>query len=141
MLFSNSDVVFSVGLCKSQTSFHDQVTCKYVILVILSCKLSREKMNLVCVCKLSFHPFGCSLQGLFSHTRFLFAVNPVKEDPGKYQHCPDPLVGEQGVAEHEDAAEDGEELPGGGDDGARQWTKLTHTHEDEELKQRLILDS
>ena len=47
-------------------------------------------------------------------------------------------MGEQGVAKHEDAAEDGEELPGGGDDGARQWTKLTHTHEDEELKQRLI---
>ena len=44
------------------------------------------------------------------------------------------LVGQQGVAEHDDAPEDGEELPGGRDDGARQRAKLTHTHEDEELK-------
>ena len=72
---------------------------------------------------------------MFRHARLLFAVNPVKEDPGKHQRGPDPLVSEQGVAEHEDAAEDGEELPGGGDDGARQGAKLTHTHEDEELKQ------
>ena len=28
--FSNSDVVFSVGLFKSQTSFLDNVTCKSV---------------------------------------------------------------------------------------------------------------
>ena len=93
-------------------------------------------MNLVCVCKL-FHPFAGALQGLFVHTGLgllLFAVRAVQEDPGKHQDGPDPLVGEQGVAEHEDAAEDGEELPGGRDDGARQRAKLTNTHEDEELK-------
>ena len=95
-----------------------------------------NKMNLVCVCKL-FHPFAGSLQGLLVHTGLgllLFAVRAVQEDPGKHEHGPDPLVGEQGVAEHEDAAKDGEELPGSGDDGARQRTKLTHTHEDEKLK-------
>ena len=87
-------------------------------------------------CKL-FHPFDGAHQCLFVHTGLgllLFAVSPVQEDPGKHKHGPDPLVGEQRVAEHQDAAEDGEELPGGRDDGARQRTKLTHTHEDEELK-------
>ena len=95
-----------------------------------------NKMNLVCVCIL-FHPFAGSLQCLFVHTGLsllLLAVGAVQEDPGKHEHGPDPLVGEQRVAEHEDAAQDGEELPGGGDDGARQRAKLTHTHEDEELK-------
>ena len=102
-------------------------------------------MNLVCVCEL-FHPFAGSLQGLFVHSVLslpLLAVRAVQEDPGKHQHGPDPLVGEQGVTEHEDAAQDGEELPGGRDDGARQRAKLTHTHEDEELKKDTLsfLDS
>ena len=64
----------------------------------------------------------------------LLAVRAVQEDPGKHEDRPGPLVCQQGVAEHDDAPEDGEELPGGRDDGARQRAKLTHAHEDEELK-------
>ena len=59
-------------------------------------------------------------------------------DPGEDEDGAAPLVGEETVTEQDDGPEDSEELPGGGDDGARQWTKLTHTHEDEELKQRFI---
>ena len=66
--------------------------------------------------------------------RFLFAVCSIQEDATEYENSPNPLMREEGVAEHDDGPENCEELPGGGDDGAGQGTKLTHAHEDEELK-------
>ena len=45
-------------------------------------------------------------------------------------------MSEEGVAEHDDTGKDGEELPGGGDDGAGQGSKLWDAHEDEELKNK-----
>lgn len=51
------------------------------------------------------------------------------------QHGADPLHVGHDVPEQEDGAEDGEKLPGGGDDGAGQRPKVHHRHEDEGLEQ------
>ena len=54
----------------------------------------------------------------------LFAIGSVQEDADKDEDCSTPLMSEQSVAKHEDTAQDGEELAGGGDDGAGQRAKL-----------------
>lgn len=53
----------------------------------------------------------------------------------------DPLHGGHDVPEQEDGAEDGEELPGGGDDGAGQRPEVHHRHEDEGLEQITTIKS
>ena len=59
-----------------------------------------------------------------------YAVEP---QAGKHQDDADPLPGRHRVAEDDDGAEDGEELPSGGDDGTGQGTKGRHRHEDKML--------
>lgn len=54
------------------------------------------------------------------------------------QHGADPLQGGHDVPEQDDGAQDGEELPGGGDDGAGQRSKAHHCHEDEGLEKGQI---
>ena len=73
---------------------------------------------------------------LMFHLRFgfLFSVSSIQKDATKHEDSPDPLVRKESVAEHDDGAEDGEELPSGGDDRAGQGAKLAHAHEDKELK-------
>ena len=46
----------------------------------------------------------------------------------------DPLPLRERVAEDDDGGQHGEELPGGGDDGAGQRPEVAHAHEDEILK-------
>ena len=55
---------------------------------------------------------------IFSYKRQL------RTDPCEDQDCPAPLVGKETVAEEDDRAEDSEELPGGGDDGAGEGAEL-----------------
>lgn len=45
-----------------------------------------------------------------------------------------PLPLGESVSEDDDGGQHGEELPGGGDDGARKRPEVTDTHEDEILK-------
>lgn len=45
----------------------------------------------------------------------------------------DPLHRTHDIAKQNNRAEDGEELPGGGDDGAGQRSEVHHRHEDERL--------
>lgn len=47
----------------------------------------------------------------------------------------DPLHRTHHVTKENDGAEDGEELPGGGDDGAGQRPEVDHRHEDEGLEE------
>ena len=44
-------------------------------------------------------------------------------------------MGEEAVTEEDDRAENSEELPGGGDDGAGEGSELGDAHEDEELSE------
>ena len=67
---------------------------------------------------------------------FLFTIGSIQEYSQEHQHSPHPLMSEEGVAEHDDTGQHGEELPGGGDDGAGQGSKLWDAHEDEELKNK-----
>lgn len=60
------------------------------------------------------------------------------------QHGAHPLQGGYDVPKQDDGAQDGEELPGGGDDGAGQRPEAHHRHEDEglekgQLKKKLII--
>lgn len=49
------------------------------------------------------------------------------------QHGAEPLQRGHDVPKQDDGAQDGEELPGGGDDGAGQRPEAHHRHEDEGL--------
>lgn len=58
-----------------------------------------------------------------------------KED----EHGADPLQGGHDVPKQDDWAQDGEELPGGGDDGAGQRPEAHHRHEDKGLEKGRII--
>lgn len=64
------------------------------------------------------------------------AVHAVEDEAGEDEGGAEPLAVGEHVAEEDDGAEDGEELPGGGSDGAGQRAELGHAHEDEVLAQR-----
>lgn len=57
----------------------------------------------------------------------------VSEQSGEHEERPEPLPAGQRISEEDDGEEDGEELPRGGDDGARKRPEVRHHHEDEEL--------
>lgn len=61
------------------------------------------------------------------------AVHAVEEESREDKQRSQPLSRQQRVAEEQHRAQHGEELAGGGDDGARQRPELGHRQEDEEL--------
>lgn len=62
-----------------------------------------------------------------------FAKLSIKSETEEHEDGAKPLHGGHDVAEQNNGAEDGEELPGGGDDGAGQRPKVHYRHEDEGL--------
>lgn len=62
-----------------------------------------------------------------------FAKFSIKSETEEHEDGARPLHRTHDVAEQKNRAKDGEELPGGGDDGAGQRPKIHHRHEDEGL--------
>lgn len=77
----------------------------------------------------------CNVSVFLSVCRLLwgFAKFSIKSETEEYQDGANPLHRTHDIAKQNNGAEDGEELPRGGDDGAGQRPKVHHSHKDEGL--------
>lgn len=68
----------------------------------------------------------------------LLSVSAVQSQPSEHQHGAEPLPAVHRVLENYDGSQDGEELPGGGDDGTGQGAKGGDCDENESLKKNKV---
>ena len=75
-----------------------------------------------------------NIEVLFSDFFLRFAVKAIKCKTSEHAQDTEPLASDERVSKQQHGAENGEELAGCGDYGARQGTKVCHGHEDEILQ-------